>query len=162
MHLRTFWLVCPLNMYIFYTIVAIRLGTELVPYPIRLQGCFRLAIHQEGILFMCGIAGILFKQQDGPIGEILIKMLADLNRRGPDSTGLALYSNLPKGNLVVRIKVDEDAREESMDGEASLVETAQEYGNVLESSRAGQYVRLVMDYEDSYEELTAALEDSGE
>jgi len=32
---------------------------------------------------MCGIAGILFKQQEGPIGDILIKMLADLNRRGP-------------------------------------------------------------------------------
>ncbi|MGH2494072.1 MAG: glutamine amidotransferase [Ktedonobacteraceae bacterium] len=111
---------------------------------------------------MCGIAGILFKQQEGPIGEILIKMLADLNRRGPDSTGLALYSNLPKGNLVARIKVDEDARRESVDWEASLVETAQEYGKVRESSRAGQYVRLVMDYDGSYEELTAALEASGE
>ncbi len=111
---------------------------------------------------MCGIAGILFKQQEGPIGEILIQMLADLNRRGPDSTGLALYSILPKGNLVVRIKVDEDARHESMNWEASLVETAQEYGKVRESSRAGQYVRLVMDYDSSYEELTAALEASGE
>jgi methylamine---glutamate N-methyltransferase subunit A len=111
---------------------------------------------------MCGIAGILFKQQEGPIGEILIKMLADLNRRGPDSTGLALYSNLPQGNLVVRIKVDEDARHESVDWEARLVEVAQEYGKVYESSRAGQYVRLVMDYDGSYEELAAALEASGE
>src|SRR6266852_6400685 len=67
---------------------------------------------------MCGIAGILFKQQAGPIGDILIKMLADLNRRGPDSTGVALYGNLPKGNLVVRIKVDEDAQEETIDWDA--------------------------------------------
>ncbi|HLX57899.1 MAG TPA: hypothetical protein VKR83_12820 [Ktedonobacteraceae bacterium] len=111
---------------------------------------------------MCGIAGILFKQQEGPTGEILIKMLADLNRRGPDSTGLALYSNLPKGNLVLRLKVDEDARHESVDWEACLVETAQEYGSVRESRRVGQYVRLVMDYEGSYEELTAAIEASGE
>ncbi|HEY6542246.1 MAG TPA: hypothetical protein VIZ18_14985 [Ktedonobacteraceae bacterium] len=111
---------------------------------------------------MCGIAGILFKQHEGPIGEILIKILADLNRRGPDSTGLALYSNLPEGNLVARIKVDEDARCESVDWEAVLVETAQEYGLVRASSRAGQYVRLVMDYDGSYEELTAALEASGE
>ena len=73
---------------------------------------------------MCGIAGILFKQQEGPIGEILIKMLADLNRRGPDSTGLALYSNLPKGNLVMRVKVDEDAQDETLDWEAMIVETA--------------------------------------
>src|SRR5690348_3590662 len=111
---------------------------------------------------MCGIAGILFKQHEGPIGEILIKILADLNRRGPDSTGLALYSNLSEGNLVARIKVEEDARHESVDWEELLVETAREYGTVRASSRAGQYVRLVMDYDGSYEELTAALEESGE
>src|ERR1700731_3218867 len=111
---------------------------------------------------MCGIAGMLFKHRQGPLGDLLVKMLADLNRRGPDSTGLALYSNLPKGNLVVRIKVDEDARYESMDWAASLVETAQKDGKVRESSRAGQYVRLVMDYDGSYEELTAALEASEE
>ena len=111
---------------------------------------------------MCGIAGILFKQHEGPTGEILIKILADLNRRGPDSTGLALYSNLPQGNLVARIKVEEDARDESVDWEAALVETACEYGSVRASSRAGQYVRLVLDYDGPYEELTAALEASGE
>ncbi len=107
---------------------------------------------------MCGIAGILFKQQEGPIGEILIKMLADLNRRGPDSTGLALYSELPRGNLVMRMKVEEDAGQEDVDWEAYLVETAREYGKVRESSRAGQYVRVVMDYDGPYEELAAAME----
>ena len=111
---------------------------------------------------MCGIAGILFKQHEGPIGEILIQILADLNRRGPDSTGLALYSNLREGNLVARIKVEEDARHESVDWEAALVEMAREYGEVRASGRAGQYVRLVMDYDGSYEELTAALEATGE
>jgi len=111
---------------------------------------------------MCGIAGILFKQQAGPIGDILIKMLADLNRRGPDSTGVALYGNLPKGNLVVRIKVDEDAQEETIDWEEMIVETARESGSVKQSSRAGQYIRLVMDFEGSYEELTSAIEASGQ
>ena len=110
---------------------------------------------------MCGISGILFKQQEGPIGEILIQMLTDLNRRGPDSTGLALYSNLPKGNLVMRVKVDEDALAETLDWEAMIVETAQDFGKVSESSRAGQYVRVVMDYDGSYEALTAAIEASG-
>src|SRR5579859_3837170 len=110
---------------------------------------------------MCGIAGILFKQQEGSIGDLLIKMLADLNRRGPDSTGLALYGNLPKGNLVVRIKVDEDAQQETTDWEEMLVETAREFGSVKESSRVGYYVRLVMDYDDSYEALASAIEESG-
>lgn len=111
---------------------------------------------------MCGIAGILFKQQEGPIGDLLIKMLADLNRRGPDSTGLALYGNLPKGNLIMRIKVDEDAQQETIDWEELLVETAREFGSVKESSRAGYYVRMVMDYEGPYEELAAAIEASGQ
>ncbi len=109
---------------------------------------------------MCGIAGILFKQQGGPIGDILIKMLADLNRRGPDSTGLALYGNLPKGNLVMRIKLDVDAHQETTDWEEVLVETAREFGSVKESSRVGYYVRLVMDYDGPYEALAAAIEAS--
>jgi len=110
---------------------------------------------------MCGVAGILFKQQEGPIGDILIKMLADLNRRGPDSTGLALYGNLPRGNLVVWIKLDEDAYQETTDWEEKLVETAREFGSVKESSRVGYYVRLVMDYDGQYEALAAAIEASG-
>src|SRR5258708_36660662 len=94
---------------------------------------------------MCGIAGILFKQQAGPIGDILIKMLADLNRRGPDSTGVALYGNLPKGNLVVRIKVDEDAQEETIDWEEMIVETAREPGSGKQSSRTGRCIPLMME-----------------
>src|SRR5258708_33184549 len=106
---------------------------------------------------MCGIAGILFKQQAGPIGDILIKMLADLNRRGPDSTGVALYGNLPKGNLVVRIKVDEDAQEETIDWEEMIVETARESGCVKQSNRGGHCVRLMRHFEGSYEELNTGL-----
>src|SRR5258707_15343305 len=93
---------------------------------------------------MCGIAGILFKQQAGPIGDILIKMLADLNRRGPDSTGVALYGNLPRGNLLVRIKVDEDAQEETIDWEAMIVETGLVYVSLKQRSRAGHAIRLGM------------------
>jgi glutamate synthase domain-containing protein 1 len=111
---------------------------------------------------MCGIAGILFKQQEGPVGDILIKMLADLNRRGPDSTGLALYGNLPKGNLVVRIKVSEEAEHETTDWEELIIETAREFGSVKQASRAGQYVRLVLDYDEAYEPLAAAIEASGQ
>ena len=111
---------------------------------------------------MCGIAGILFKQHAGPVGDVLIKMLTDLNRRGSDSTGVALYSNLPVGNLVARIKVEEEAAEETVDWRELIAETAQEFGAVRQSERVGQYVRLLMDYDGEYEDLTAALEESGE
>jgi glutamate synthase domain-containing protein 1 len=42
---------------------------------------------------MCGITGILFKDPGrfGPIGRIQVEMLQALHRRGPDSTGVALY-----------------------------------------------------------------------
>jgi glutamate synthase domain-containing protein 1 len=109
---------------------------------------------------MCGIAGILFKQHDGPIGELLIKMLAILNRRGPDSTGVALYTRPERGNLVLRVKVEEPAERESTDWEELLVDTASEFGAVKQSSRVGYYVRLVMDYAGDYETLAAALEAS--
>ena len=111
---------------------------------------------------MCGIGGILFKNQEGPIGEILIKMLADLNRRGPDSTGLALYSDLPEGNLVLRVKVEEEAGSEQIDWQELVVETAREFGRVRQSQRVGQYVRLLMDYDGDYNVLATALESAGE
>jgi len=43
-----------------------------------------------------------------------------------------------------------------------IVETARESGSVKQSSRAGQYIRLVMDFDGSYEELTGAIEVSGQ
>jgi glutamate synthase domain-containing protein 1 len=111
---------------------------------------------------MCGIAGILFKHQQGPAGEFLVKMLTDLNRRGPDSTGLALYCDLPLGNLVVWIKVNEDAGSETTRWQEIIVACAQEFGEVKASGRVGQYVRLVMDYAGEYEDLAGALEDVGQ
>src|SRR5260370_18282872 len=96
---------------------------------------------------MCGIAGILYKQQEGPIGDLLIKMLADLNRRGPDSTGVALYGNLPKGNLVLRIKVDEDVQEETIDWEAMIVETAPGSGSAKQRIPPVQDISLAQGFE---------------
>ena len=41
---------------------------------------------------MCGIAGVLFKQQGShDIGKTLIEMLDGCQHRGPDSTGFAMY-----------------------------------------------------------------------
>ena len=110
---------------------------------------------------MCGIAGILFKNQDGPVGKHLIQMLADLGRRGPDSLGMAIYSNPTQGNLLISVKVEEDARGETIDWQTQIADAAGQRGRVLDSSRAGQYVRLAMDYDGSYEALASAIEASG-
>ncbi len=51
---------------------------------------------------MCGITGILFKDPEhaGPIGRIQVEMLQALHRRGPDSTGVALYGPSDAGYLM--------------------------------------------------------------
>jgi glutamate synthase domain-containing protein 1 len=110
---------------------------------------------------MCGIAGILFKHHEQLIGDFLIKMLADLNRRGFDSTGVALYGTPSEGNLVVRVKVEEEADAETVPWEGNIRAAAQKFGEVKQSSRVGQYVRLVMEYTGEYETLARALEASG-
>jgi glutamate synthase domain-containing protein 1 len=110
---------------------------------------------------MCGIAGILFKHHEQLIGDFLIKMVADLNRRGFDSTGVALYGTPPEGNLLVRVKVEEDASEETVSWQEMIVAVAKKFGVVKESSRAGQYVRLVMEYSCEYETLARAIEACG-
>jgi glutamate synthase domain-containing protein 1 len=111
---------------------------------------------------MCGIAGILFRHQEQLIGDLLIKMLADLNRRGFDSTGVALYGSPSEGNLLVSVKVAEDVHEETVNWQERLVAAAQKCGAVRQSSRRGQYVRLVMEYRGEYETLAATLEACGD
>ena len=44
---------------------------------------------------VCGIVGIFHKghggTRTGPVGDVLVTMCQDLHRRGPDSTGFAVY-----------------------------------------------------------------------
>lgn len=56
---------------------------------------------------MCGIAGIVFKQEPEPVGDALLKMLHGCQHRGPDSTGLAMYG--PEGaDLILRLFLNAD------------------------------------------------------
>lgn len=64
---------------------------------------------------MCGITGILFKdpEQAGPIGRIQVEMLQALHRRGPDSTGVALYGPTEASYLMrARLQPDGEGRVE--------------------------------------------------
>lgn len=58
---------------------------------------------------MCGIAGLMYKEGDGPIGRHVMHMCEALVHRGPDSTGFALYGSpeLRTGEYVAWIKVAE-------------------------------------------------------
>src|SRR5579871_748806 len=61
---------------------------------------------------MCGIAGIIYKQPSGFIGNDMARMLQAMKHRGPDSTGYALYGT-PGDLLVMRFKLADpgDARD---------------------------------------------------
>ncbi len=64
---------------------------------------------------MCGIAGILFKDSSrvGPVGRTMIEMLQALNRRGPDSAGVALYGPAEAGyRLRARLQANGNGRVE--------------------------------------------------
>lgn len=57
---------------------------------------------------MCGLVGIFHKGEaaEGPVGDVLVPMCQDLYRRGPDSTGFAVYRRSTSGTLVVRVDLD--------------------------------------------------------
>ena len=61
---------------------------------------------------MCGIIGYLDKcgETDTPIGDILLRMLTPLGRRGPDSAGVAVFGKPQEPHLILRIKLGERGR----------------------------------------------------
>ena len=56
---------------------------------------------------MCGIVGFWDKSNDESesLGRTILKMLEALDRRGPDSAGVALYGSPENGDLVLKIKL---------------------------------------------------------
>ena len=66
---------------------------------------------------MCGISGILFKEE-GPLGRYLVEMLDACQHRGPDSTGFALYGSPIADRLRVRLLFPDASDEE---GQRSLL-----------------------------------------
>ncbi len=92
---------------------------------------------------MCGIVGIFYKGAGGagPVGDVLVDMCNPLFRRGPDSTGFAVYGPPVNGALLVRVDVDRpdlDATSEA------VVAAADELVSVKEWARTFRAVRLVV------------------
>ncbi len=56
---------------------------------------------------MCGIAGIIHRNEATDIGSEMTAMLQSLKHRGPDSTGFAVYGIPQAGEFVLRFKVAE-------------------------------------------------------
>ena len=95
---------------------------------------------------MCGIAGILYKQQPGPCGESLLNMLRGCQHRGPDSTGLALYG--PAGDdMVFRVFLDADLSHTPSNWprrEQQVEQVLVDHGfNITSSACQGAFLRLL-------------------
>lgn len=93
---------------------------------------------------MCGLVGIFHKGEacEGPVGDVLVPMCQDLYRRGPDSTGFAVYRHSTSGTLVVRVDLDRPDLQNA--AELTVIATEQ-LVLVKEWKLVGRSVRLEVD-----------------
>ncbi len=109
---------------------------------------------------MCGIAGILFKQngrRNTPTGQVLIDMLDGCQHRGPDSTGFALYGDALDGQLRVRFFIGTgDEADTAVNHIRSII---REHGaSIVEDEIIGNNYRVVLDFSGDLQAFSYALE----
>ena len=68
---------------------------------------------------MCGIAGIIYRDGEQPIGDVMASMLQAMKHRGPDSTGFALYG-APTAEWIMRVKLADANTERDFDFDERL------------------------------------------
>src|SRR4029079_8710911 len=62
----------------------------------------------KGSIAVCGLCGFLYKDPGryGPVGHAMFDMLTPLDRRGTDSTGVALYGPPQDDSYVLRVRME--------------------------------------------------------
>jgi methylamine---glutamate N-methyltransferase subunit A len=93
---------------------------------------------------VCGLVGIFHKGEatEGLVGDVLVPMCQDLYRRGPDSTGFAVYRHSTNGTFVVRVDLDRPDLQNA--AELTVIATEQ-LVLVKEWKLIGRSVRLEVD-----------------
>ena len=110
---------------------------------------------------MCGIVGFLDKSgnRQAAVGQILFDMLSALDRRGPDSSGVAVYADRGADASVVRIKLGEHG---PFDTSADLiVEHVKSLASVANVTVQGPSLRLVVESQVTPQRLEQAVEAAG-
>ena len=104
---------------------------------------------------MCGLCGFLYKDPSryGPVGRAMFDMLTPLDRRGTDSTGVALYGEPSADSYVVRVRMEANGATPSRvhDALASA-------GTVSEEAHTGPNLRARVGYDGDLGELTDLVE----
>ena len=112
---------------------------------------------------MCGIAGIVYKQQPGRIGDGLLKMLHGCQHRGPDSTGLAMYGASDSKQLILRLFVDADLCHQPQVWPRRFQQVQQVLEEhdfaMLTASHEGAFCRISGDFYGDVQQLSYAIED---
>ena len=108
---------------------------------------------------MCGIVGYLDKSGEPgtPLGDILLRMLTPLGRRGPDSAGVAMFGKSQEPNLVLRIKLGERGRFEEKGKEV-----AAQLGRLVpvhEQQVLSEYLRVIVGPVSNIHRLTQQVEE---
>jgi glutamate synthase domain-containing protein 1 len=107
---------------------------------------------------MCGISGFLQKDPAATprAADVLLAMLLALNRRGPDSAGVALYGPEHTDGFVARGWYGDD--EELA---ARAVEAMKERWPIPTADLTSGYVRIEVTTEDSAGDVADAMDDAG-
>ena len=95
-----------------------------------------------------------------PIGDILFRMLSALSRRGPDSTGVAVFGKSQAPNLVLRIKLGERGNFEKKG--SAVLEEIRKLVPVHRHQVFSEYLRLVIAPENDLRELIEKVEEAAD
>ena len=112
---------------------------------------------------MCGIAGVLYKQnfsgRNRSTGQALVEMLDGCQHRGPDSTGFALYGPAEDDHLRMRFFVGTGAEAEA--AIARIRQTlADREAQIVEDAVIGNNYRVVVSYAGDVQALSYDLENA--
>jgi len=103
---------------------------------------------------MCGIGGIFFKSNSHgqKTGEIAYRILEGIYRRGPDSTGVALWHKNEGSKLYIGINCDDPSLSHT------VIKRLNELTTLKEATDGTGYIRAVVDYSGVESELVEAID----
>jgi len=108
---------------------------------------------------MCGIAGILFKN-DAPhlnTGKALVDMLDGCQHRGPDSTGFALYEKAHSGQLRLRFFIGEG--DQTSEAVARIRKALADHDTfIVDEEVIGNNYRVIVDFSGNLQKFSYAME----
>ena len=93
---------------------------------------------------MCGIVGIFHKGdlREGAVGDVLVPMCQQLFRRGPDSTGFAVYRPPRTSTMIMRVDLERPDVENAAEHTATA---AEQVVRVKDWVLTGRSVRMEVD-----------------